>query len=107
MIHSSISKDRLNRAYFTSTLNFEAWSECLDISKEPTPSYYQNIIGSFKRKILFFVGENDSKEMKNNFMSTAIDANVVVIPGQTTLSFLHQDTERLVLEAILNFLQDV
>jgi len=106
MIHSTISPDRLKRAYFTSTLNYEAWNDCIDIAKEPKTGHYAEIIGAFKRKILFFVGEEEPKEMKQKLMSTAIDAKCVIIPGNTTLCFLHQQTERLVHEAILNFLQD-
>lgn len=107
LTNSSITRQRLNRAYFSSTLNFEAWADCAEIIKEPKEGYWAAIVGSFRRKILFYYQEFESNEMEPSLRVSAIDASFVKIQGGSPLCFLHQDTFPTLHQHFLDFLRDV
>ena len=99
----TIEKERMDRSFRRSLLDYDSWAACSEVMHEPHKDYYAECISGFPREILFVNGENESRISEAKFLRAAQHGSLHVVPKGDHTVFIHQDTCDQAYKAILDF----
>jgi len=105
-VYSEVAKERIERAFLRTQVDYTVWPQCAEVMIEPYEGFYVELLKNYTGKILFITGEKDFRYSEANFVAAAGDRGTLcVIPNGDHLVLVDERTSDVAHNAIIKWCQ--